>query len=233
MELEKRHCPIQMKLVPYGGGWTDVYVNFGDGELYFIISHCCGDDFDTLMKALYHLYPENPDYDDAEDLVDIKYGICEYTDNGYVIKEIVDDLHELEPPFTYRPIPWRAEFTWDEEGSCSKWKLERITDQSKSFMLKISIEIARGNTELHEYEVRYEDMCYAVAGACTRALKKHGLWGYYHAIYQPDMNLRYLLFLKCVALNNFEARELIFYDEKGQGETSDFQKELELLQFDM
>ena len=51
MELEKRHCPIQMKLVPYGGGWTDVYVNFGDGELYFIISHCCGDDFDTLMKV--------------------------------------------------------------------------------------------------------------------------------------------------------------------------------------
>ncbi len=37
MELHKRECPIKMRLVPYGGGWTDVYDDFGDGELYFII----------------------------------------------------------------------------------------------------------------------------------------------------------------------------------------------------
>ena len=233
MELKKRECPIHMELVPYGGGWTDVYVDFGDGELYFIISHLLGADFDTLMKALYHLYPNNHDYEEPEDLVDYKLGICEVIDGNYVVKRIVDDIEGEVLPLVYQSIPWKAEFTWDEEGSNSHWKLERIPDQSTSFMLKISIEINRKEYEFHEYEVRYEDMCYAVADACTRAIKKHGLWGYYHAIYHPDMNLRYLLLLKSIALNNFEARTLTFNDEKGRGESSDFQKELELLQFDM
>ena len=46
------------------------------------------------------------------------------------------------------------------------------------------------------------------------------------------MHLRYLLFLKSVALGNFEARELITLEE-GKGEKSPFEKELELLLFDM
>ena len=75
-----------MRLVPYGGGWTDVYVDFGDGELYFIISHCLGDDFDTLMRALYHLYPEQPDYENADDLVDYKAGICKRIDGDLLLK---------------------------------------------------------------------------------------------------------------------------------------------------
>ena len=45
--------------------------------------------------------------------------------------------------------------------------------------------------------------------------------------------VRYLLFLKAIALGNMAARELTFYDEKGQGETADFNKEMELLLFDM
>ena len=233
MKLEKRECPIKMRLVPYGGGWTDVYADFGDGELYFIISHCLGDDFDTLMKALYHLYPENAGSENADELVDYKTGICELIDGEYVVKEIVDDPRDYPMPYVAQDIPWKASFTWDEEGSFSRWQLERIPDQSTSFMLKIAIEINRDKVEIHEYEVAYEDLCYAVADACTKALKKHGIWGYYHAIYNPDMNLRYLLFLKSVALNNFEARKLTFYEEKGQGETSDFQKEMELLLFDL
>ncbi len=192
-----------------------------------------GDDFDTLMRALYHLYPEQPDYDDAEELVDYKTGVCERVDGNYVVKEIIDDPQDYEMPYIAKDIPWKASFVWDEEGSCSRWKIERVPDQNTTFTIKISIEIERDELERYEYEVAYEDMCYAVADACTKAIKKHGLWGYYHAIYHPDMNLRYLLFLKSVALKNFEARKLTFYEEKGQGETSDFQKELELLQFDM
>ena len=92
-----------------------------------------------------------------------------------------------------------------------------IDERLKNIRLS-SIEIERDEIERHEYEVAYEDMCYAVADACTKAIKKHGLWGYYHSIYYPDMNLRYLLFLKSVALKNFEARKLTFYEEKGQGE---------------
>lgn len=63
--------------------------------------------------------------------------------------------------------------------------------------------------------------------------KKHGFWGYHQATYTEDLNIRMLLFLKSIALGNMEARELTFYDEQGEGETADFNKELELLLFDM
>jgi hypothetical protein len=233
MNLQKRECPIKMRLVPYGGGWTDVYADFGDGELYFIISHCVGDDFDTLMSALYHLYPNQTDYDHAEELVEYKTGICELVDDGYIVKEIIDDPREHEMPYVSRDIPWKAEFDWDEEGAGSHWLIERIPDVNKEFTIKISIDINRADSKHYEYELSYSDMCYAVAEACTKALKKHGVLGYYHSIYHPDMNIRYLLFLKSIALNNSEAIELTYYDEKGHGETTDFQKEVELLLFDM
>ena len=32
MEMIRRDCKIKMKIVPYGAGWTDVYINFGDEE---------------------------------------------------------------------------------------------------------------------------------------------------------------------------------------------------------
>ena len=81
--------------------------------------------------------------------------------------------------------------------------------------------------------MKYEDICYAVADACTKALKKHGFWGYHQATYTEDMNVRILLFLKAIGLGNLEARELTYHDEKGEGETADFGKEMELLLFDM
>lgn len=32
MILEKKDCPISMRIVPYGAGWTDVYFNFDQTE---------------------------------------------------------------------------------------------------------------------------------------------------------------------------------------------------------
>ena len=63
-------------------------------------------------------------------------------------------------------------------------------------------------------------------------LKSHGIYGYHHSIYQDDMHLRYLLFIKSVALDNFEARVLTDMGDKN-GEGSPFEKEIELLLFDM
>lgn len=233
LNLNKRDCPVKIKLVPYGGGWTDVYADFGDGELYFIISDVLGDSFETFMKVLYHLYPENSDPEDTYDLLECKYGVCRHTENGYEVERIVDDTKEEELPCVIQDIPWKASFVWDEEGSCSKWTIERTPDLSTSFTIKISIDICRDEDKHYEYELKYQDVCYAVADACTKALKKHGFWGYHNSCYTPDMNVRYLLFLKSVGLGNMEARKLTYYDEKGQGETSDFEKEMELLLFDM
>ena len=64
-------------------------------------------------------------------------------------------------------------------------------------------------------------------------LKSTAFEGYHHATYTADMNMRYLLFLKSIGIGNMEARELTYYDEKGQGETGNFDQEMELLLFDM
>ena len=60
MNLIRRDCGIKMRLVPYGAGWTDLYADFGEGELYFIISNVMGPGFGSLMEALYYLHPSNP-----------------------------------------------------------------------------------------------------------------------------------------------------------------------------
>lgn len=233
MELKRRDCGIKMRLVPYGGGWTDVYADFGDGEIYFIISFLGSNSFETLMKALYHLYPENPDPEEAYDLVECKEGICQQIDGEYVVTKIVDRTSSEDLPCVVQDIPWKASFDWYEEIDGSKWIIERLPTTDTAFNVHVHIEIHRSEVKEYDYTVKYEDLCYAVADACTKALKKHGFWGYHKATYDQDMNIRYLLFLKSIALGNIEARELTYYDEKGEGETADFNKELELLLFDM
>ncbi len=222
-----------MRLVPYGAGWMDVYADFGDGELYFIIStSLSNDNFETLLKALYYLYPETNDTEYSE-FADCKEGICIHTENGYVVDRIVDRVDNDDMPCIVRSIPWRTSFSWNEEGSESVWTFEREPTENTEFNVKVTIDIHRDEDKHYEYTVPYEDLCYAVCNAYTKALKKHGFWGYHHVAYESDINLRYFLLLKCIALRNFEARKLTFYDEKGKGETSDFEKELELVLFDM
>lgn len=233
MNLIKRECGIKMRLVPYGGGWTDLYADFGDGEIYFIISNVMDAGFEALVRSLYYLHPSHGNSSNNSDIIDYKYGICEKSDGEYTVTEIINDIKELEPPFIYRPIPWKAHFTWDEEGSESRWILERELDQEESFMVHVHIEHERAETRIYDYRVRYEDLCYAVADAGTKALKKHGFNGYHAATYEEDVNVRYLLFLKAVGLQNMEACETKWYKEKGKGDTSDFVKEIELLLFDM
>ena len=233
MNLVKRDCGIKMRLVPYGGGWTDLYADFGDGEIYFIISNVMEAGFESLMRALYCLYPAHGGSWHDDDIIDYKYGICEHSNGGYVVTKVIDDTHEMEPPFTYQNIPWRAHFIWDEEGAESRWTLEREPNQDETFMVKLHIEHERTETKVYDYKFKYEDLCYAVADACTKALKKHGFNGYHAATYEEDVNVRFLLFLKAVGLRNMEACETTWYQEKGKGETSDFAKEIELLLFDM
>jgi hypothetical protein len=133
---------------------------------------------------------------------------------------------------TIRDIPKKGQFCWNEEGSESYWVIEREPTLDPDFNIKISIKLCRSETKYYEYTVRYKDFCYAVAKTCTEVLKSHGIYGYHHSVFCDDMHLRYLLFLKSVALDNFEARELTENGDKN-GESSDFEKEMELLMFDL
>ena len=233
MDLKKRDCGLRMRLVPYGAGWTDVYIDFGDGELYFIISNVIGNGFQSLLDSLYFLYPDQEDYVHYENFIECKEAVYKKIDGEDVLVKICDSTDSDDLPCGIRYIPWRTSFSWDEEGSGSRWVFEREPTLDTSFDLHIHIEINRDEKQEYDFTVKYEDMCYAVADACTKALKKHGFWGYHQATYTEDLNIRMLLFLKSIALGNMEARELTFYDEQGEGETADFNKELELLLFDM
>lgn len=224
--LKKRDCGISMKLVPYGAGWSDVYLNIGGDKLYFTISAVLGDTFTDLLRILYFLHPENNDPENEENYIDCWEGLVE---NDEVV-EIAERIEKCS--CTIRSIPKKGEFSWDEEGSASNWVIEREPTLDTDFDIKISINICRDETKHYEYSVRYKDFCYAVAKTCTEVLKSHGIYGYHHSIYQDDMHLRYLLFVKSVALDNFEARVLTdMGNENGEG--TSFEKEIELLMFDM
>lgn len=232
-KLKKRDCGIKMKLVPYGAGWADVYLDICGDHHYFIISCVIGSPFEHLLAVLYHMYPNNNDPEETDRFVDCKIGICAQDKQESKVIEILDHFNEVPPGTRYRDIPWRASFTWNEEGAESRWTLERIADESTNFMLKIHIEHERDETKTYDYEVPYKDFCYAVAKAYTDVLKEYGLYGYHYSVFTQDLHIRYLLFLKAAALDYFDARHLTYYDEKGHGETTDFRKELELLLFDM
>ena len=213
MKLQKRECGIKMKIVPYSGGWTDVYINFGDEELYFIISYCTEDNFTDFMRRLYHLYPNRNDPEDVENEVD------------YVTEEVGDSVYKL--------IAWKTEFTWDEEGAYSKWYLERRANEDTEFDLHIDILTSRKEDKVYHYVVSYKELCYAVAKGYTEMIKKHGFMGYHQAVYSEDVCMRYFLFLKAYALDSLEMIRIKHFEEKGEGEQSSLEKELELMLFYM
>ena len=237
MKLLKQDCNIKMRLVPIGAGWTYVFLDICGDNHKFIISDVIGNQFYDLMFMLYHLYPDNCDPENAYHNMDYAYVLCKNTTNGYKAVSIVDNDYVVDDS-SYRiyQIAYKGEFTWDEEGGWSNWIVEREPTLDNSFDLIIRIEHLGHNDEAvrkYDYKVSYRDFCYAVAKACTETIKKHGFLGYHHAVSYHDMNIRHLLFLKCIALRNFEACELTYYADNDHGETSEINKEIELLLFEM
>lgn len=229
MNLQKRDCKIKMKLVPYGSGWTDFYVNFDNEELYFTITSAFGDNFSSLIEALYYLHPKQ---NDPYDNMDIEYydGVIDIIDNEYKVVKIVKQYDNA--PAIIRPIPYKATFNWQEEGTSSEWTLTREPTEDEDFDLQIDISVYREEEKRYSYKVRYKELCYAVAKTCTKVLKSHGIYGYHYSTYEDDINLRHLLFIKAVALDSLEVRELTDMGDE-LGESTCFEKELELLLFDM
>jgi hypothetical protein len=130
-------------------------------------------------------------------------------------------------------ISYRAEFTWNEEGSYSRWLLERKPDLNHDFTVKLCIEIQRGeDSKDYNFKFFYEDLCYAVAKAYTTVLKRYGFFGYRFSTYYEDININHLLYLKSVALNCLKIREWSNHPS-GHGEVTNFEDELEPLLFDM
>jgi len=226
-----------MRLVPKGAGWTYVYLDICGDNHEFIISNVIGDQFSDLVFMMCHLYPGNCDPENAYHNMEYAHVLCKNTADGYKAVSIVDTDYVVEDSSSrIYHIAHKGEFAWDEEGGWSNWVVEREPTLDNSFELIIHIEHLGRNDEAarkYNYKVPYRDFCYAVAKACTETIKKHGFIGYHHSVGYHDINIRRLLFLKCIALNNFEACELTYYEDNEHGETTDINKEIELLLFEM
>lgn len=138
-----------------------------------------------------------------------------------------------------------TEVLWDEEGRydnltfvrrCVGWK---YPTPDRYDPIEIELQYRGGS---FTYTVDARDLCYAIAKAATKALKKYGFRGYHSSsgsceCFGDSINIEQLLFLKAYALNVLEVRELKTVWRKpkswmGAAGTS-FEKEMELLLFDM
>lgn len=232
MKWQTRECPIKMELVPYGSGWEDVTLEIGGDSHWWSISGCLGDGFKALVESLYALYPYQT-YDEHEQnrLTEEEKFEADYVNGEYVNYRCLPDDAK-----SYRTMPTAAEFYWDLEGRGVEWKLtkEPGVGAARDFMLKL--ELQEGTETKHEdycYEVKYSDLCYAVGKALTAAVKKHGFAGFHTSVWESDVNIRHLCFLKACGMGNPDAVQPFESAERGGGATSSFDEELELLMFDM
>jgi len=227
MKWQKRDCPIRMEIVPYGAGWEDVTLDICGDHHWWSVSGCLGDGFGALVESLYALYPYQSYHEHEERwLTDCDEYVADYKDGQYA-----NLRPRTEKDSYYYTFPEAAGFYWDLEGHGVEWKLTRESGAKRDFALEIDLE-EDGKPKSH-YEVRYSDFCYAVGKAITEALKKHGFAGFHTSVWESDVNVRHLCFLKACGMGAPDSMQPFESAEKGEGAVSSFAEEIELLMFDM
>lgn len=206
MELKKRDCGIKIKLEPKGCNFLGIIFNFYGNEISFNPSSAVGGQFGDFLSALYTLYYENGEGHD-----DWKQRENHIEDGSNYIRAVSTTVD------------------WDNEGEIMTIKMTKDYDEN-AHDINLKITTDYGET-FKEFTVNDKDLCYAAAKACTEVLKEYGIYGYKHSTEYDSFNLNQLLFIKAYALDCYRARALIKVDELT--EKTDFDKEVELLLFDM
>ena len=129
--------------------------------------------------------------------------------------------------------PMCAEFYWDLEGSGVAWKITRESGLAKEFNITIELRCGEEDDAMqYKYEVRYSDFCYAIGKALTEVVKKHGFAGFYASVWESDINVRHLCFLKACGMGRADTLQPSFAAKTSEA-VSSFEDEIELLMFDM
>lgn len=229
--MKKIKPNITLEIIPYGCGWEDIYLNIEGVSLYFSVSTVQGSSIQQLLRLLYYLYPRQEDPCHADDL-QYYYGIRAPLGDSLHVAQITEQLCEEPLPYGFEEIPFKGSFEWDEEGAKSLWTVIRPPTNEPDFSVSLQITLLRETTVHYSFQLPYKDLCYAVAKACTALLKTYGLYGYHHMVYDWDMNLRYLLFLKGIALDQPQVR--VLHPVKGKPNTAtSLEQELNLLLTEM
>ena len=209
-ELQKRDCPITFELIPSGIQFLSVKMNINDDCFEFSPSSVMSEQFGAIVSALYSLFQENDDMHN-------EWNSCEYLSN---------ENHEI-----YREI---TKVEWDNEGEVVEIFLSRkLVNKIDCEKDLLNIEIRNYDQILKSYTVRTKDFCYAVAKACTEVLKEYGFYGYRYSTEYDYFRIHQLLYIKAFALGNFEARDFINNNSNKLEKRTSFEKEIELLLFDM
>jgi hypothetical protein len=181
-----------------------------------------GRQFSELVYAIYSLYTED--------------NLRHY----HKEKSLPPDTGPYPAPY-YRTT---SKIFWDEEGRIDNITLTRrhmnmgrhLPDTLDQIEIDLDLHYGR-----YKYTVDGKDLCYAVAKACTEAIKKYGFFGYAHSS-DPDQNaaeqmdINWLLFIKAYALDALEiriVRKVWENPDHDYASASSLERELELLLFDM
>ncbi len=181
-------CPLSLEIIPRGTGWADVKLDIGDDRFDCVISYI-GDSIHDLIERVYYLYPDWPH--DSYD-----YRIMEYYDEV----ETVSTIDGATDKQVWSDVPKRTEMVWDGEGSSVKWTLERPATIENEFDVTLTLEVSQEDESARTYQVKYKDLCYALAKGVTEIFVRYGLIGYYESTWMEDINIRHFLHIKEIAL---------------------------------
>ena len=214
-DLKKRDCDIKIKLTPSGTQFLHFEMDIQGDHLEFLPASTMGEQFGAIVNALYTLFSEiHAGYYDAHEESDAHcQTLCT---NGYVIHTKI------------------AKVEWDNEGCEIEIVMSRKVDNNVEYENDtIELEVKSYDDVLKKYTVKTIDLCYAVAKACTEVLKEYGFYGYKCSTEYDTFKIHQLLYIKSYALLNFEARELMIKEKNEYARKTSFEKEIELLLFDM
>lgn len=232
LKLNKRSCETRIRLTPQGADFMRIHFRIGGDNHYFYPSCVMGDQFSSFLTAVYCLYNEGWDYHKLHMRQWQKRFGCEF------------DTPSKENGNRYFQS---IQILWDEEGRTVDVTLSRSSAYEDCFSVAskgipdpINVEFSY-KKGVFKYTVDGRNLCYAVARGYTEALKKYGFQGYLRSTgmqYIGDtFEMEELLFVKAYALYAMDAREL---NEKWRkpnswrgANASSFEKEIELLLFDM
>ena len=207
--LRKRDCDVKIKLTPSGTQYLHFMIDVKGEVFEFLPSSVMGEQFGAVISAVYTLFTEG--YDGHSEWHDREY----LSDENHLIHTIVTKV------------------AWDSEGDNIDIIFSRRLIETYNENDFTEIEIKSYESPIKKFTVNTKDLCYAIAKACTEVLKQYGFYGYRYSTEYDTFNLHQLLYIKAFALSNFDARKLSPIDESDWAMCTSFEKEIELLLFDM
>ncbi len=226
LKLNKRECNIKIRLTPCSSDFLKVQFKIDGVANDFFLSGVMGSQFSSLLTAVYCLYEED----------DYQHWYFRRRNN-----ELKREYPDSRKNGNYSTS---AEIFWDGEAygytTINLWRESPTLGPmppGQPDPVKITFWRRKGKA----YTIDGRDLCYAVAKACTEALKKYGFKGFVKSNsgeYLGDsISIEKLLFIKAYALGAMDVRETreAWKIPNGwmEAEASSFEKEMELLLFDM